>query len=99
MVRNVFVRSRKVARRGFKVRDEEHISAAKSTTHTSSFYHLYPSKESSRSTNKRNGHFESLLQVVAVEFDPNSEQVNTLDKDYKHGGILSKREEETLDQV
>ena len=92
------MRSRKVAGRGFKVRNKEHISAAKSPTPTSTFYHLYPSNESSRVTNKRKGHFESLLQVVAVEFDPNCEQVNTLDKDYKHGGvfILSKREEESI---
>ena len=101
MVRNVFLRSGKVAGRGFKVRNKEHISAAKSPTPTSTFYHLYPSNESSRVTNKRKGHFESLLQVVAVEVDPNCEQINTLDKDYKHGGvfILSKREEEKLDQV
>ena len=93
------MRSRKVAGRGFKVGHEEHISAARSPSSTS--YCLYPSKESSRATNKRKRHFDSLLQVVAVEFDPSCEQVNTLDKDYKHGGvfILSKREEEKLDQV
>ena len=73
MVRNVFVRTEKVAGRGFKVRNKEHISAAKSPMPTSTFYHLCLSKESSRVTNKRKGHFESLLQVVAVEFDPNYE--------------------------
>ena len=55
---------------------------------------MYPSKESPRANNKRKGHFESLIQVLTAGFDPKSEHMDNLDKDYKNSGvfILSKDE-------
>ena len=95
MVRLVFVRSGKVAGRGFAVRDDEHLKAAQEKRGPSTFHKLYPSKESERANCKRRGHFESLMQVVAAGFDPTSEEAGNLDKDYRNGGLLifSKREE------
>ena len=59
---------------------------------------MYSSKESTRAKNKKKGHFESLLRVVAAGFDQKSEHVDTLGKDYKNGGvfILSKTEDESI---
>ena len=87
-VRNVFVRSGKVAGRGFIVRGDEHLKASKAARPSSQLYRQYPSKESDRATNKRKGHFESLLQVVATGFDPNSEEIKSLQLDYKNGGVF-----------
>ena len=98
IVRKIFVRSGKVAGRGMVVRGDEHLKAAKAAVPTSTMYRLYPSKESVRANNKRDGHFESLIQFVAAGFDPKSEYVSLLDKDYKNGGvfIMSKSEEERI---
>ena len=93
-VRSVFVRSGKVGGRGFAERDKDHISGAKAARPSSRFYRLYPSKESSRATSKRKGHFESLLQVVAAGFDPKSEHVGNLDRDHKNDSIFIFNEEE-----
>ena len=87
-VRQVFVRSGKVAGRGFFVRNDEHRKAAKESRPSSTFYRLYPSKESPRDKRQRRGHFESLEQFVAAGFDPKCEEANALDKDHKDGGIL-----------
>ena len=69
IVRKIFVRSGKVAGRGMVVRGNEHLKAAKAAVPTSTMYRLYPSKESVRANNKRDGHFESLIQFVAAGFD------------------------------
>ena len=87
-VRQVFIRSGKVAGRGFSTRDEEHKKAAKESRPSSTFYRLYPSKESTRAKCRRRGHFESLVQVIAAGFDPTSEEVDLLDRDYTDGGIF-----------
>lgn len=87
-VRNVFVRSGKVAGRGFVVRGDEHLKSSKAARPSSKLYRLYPSKESVRATNRRRGHFESLLQVIAAGFDPTSEEMSSLEKDYKNGGVF-----------
>ena len=94
MVRRVFVRSGKVAGRGFVSRGDEHIVAAKAARPSSTLYRLYPSKDSPRANKKRKGHFESLSQVVAAGFDAKSEQADMLDKDYKNGGVFIMTEEE-----
>ena len=52
------------------------------------FYRLYPSKESTRAKSRKRGYFESLTQVVAAGMDPTCEEIETLDKDYKNGGIF-----------
>ena len=44
LVRRVFVRSGKVAERGYVVRGDEHLKAAKESITTSTFYRQYPSK-------------------------------------------------------
>lgn len=97
-VRCVFVRSGKVGGRGFVERGNDHVKGSKENRPSSGFYRLYPSKESSRSNNKRRGYFESLIQFVAAGFDPKSEHVENIDKDYKNGGvfILSKDEERLI---
>ena len=87
-IRNVFVRSGKVAGRGFATRNEEHVKAAKNSRPSSTFYRLYPSKESTRTKSRKRGYFESLTQVVAAGMDPACEEIETLDKDYKNGGIF-----------
>ena len=87
-VRQVFVRSGKVGGRGFIERGDEHLKGAKEKRPSSRFYRLYPSKESTRSSSKRKGHFESLIQFVAAGFDPKSEYADNLDKDHKNGGIF-----------
>ncbi len=94
MVRRVFVRSGKVAGRGFVSRGDEHVAAAKAARPSSTLYRLYPSKDSPRANKKRKGHFESLSQVVAAGFDAKSEQADMLDKDYKNGGVFIMTEEE-----
>ena len=88
MVRKIFVRSGKVGGRGFISRHDEHLKKSKESTPSSDLYRLYPSKESTRAENKRDGHFESLLQVVAAGFDPTCEEVAALDKDYREGGVF-----------
>ena len=87
-VRQVFVRSGKVAGRGFISRGDEHVTAAKAARPSSTLYRLFPSKESQRAGMKRRGHFESLCQFVAAGFDPKGEHVESLDKDYKNGGLF-----------
>jgi len=65
----------------------------------STFYRLYPSRESTRVINKRWGHFaESLLQVVGAGFNPKGEHVGNIDKDFKNGGIfvMDKAEEQLI---
>ena len=52
-VRQVFVRSGKVAGRGFSVRNDEHRKAAKESRPSSTFYRLYPSKESPQDKRQR----------------------------------------------
>ena len=94
MVRRVFVRSGKVAGRGFVARDDKHVKAVKAAQPLSKLYRVYPSKSSAQANKKRKGHFESLHQFVAAGFDSKSEQIDALDKDYKNGGvfIISKEE-------
>ena len=89
LVRRVFVRSGKVAGRGYVVRGDEHLKGAKESIPTSPFYRRYPSKLSERAAKcVRKGHFENLLQVVAAGFDPTSELLDYLEKDYNDGGVL-----------
>jgi len=93
-VRQVFVRSGKVGGRGFIERGKDHISGAKAARPSSAFYREHPSKEPVRTKSKRKGNFESLLQVVAAGFDPKSEHVEKLNRDFKSGGILIFDEDE-----
>lgn len=81
LIRKVFVRSGNVAGQGFTCTNDEHLTVAKAPRSFSTLYHVYPSKESPRAKNKRKGHFQSLLQVVAAGFDPKSEHVDTFGKD------------------
>ena len=65
------------------------MKAAKESIPTSTFYRRYPSKLSERATKRvRKWHFENLLQVVAVGFDPTSELLYYIEKDYNDGGVL-----------
>ena len=49
-------------------------------------------------TQRGGGHFESWEQLIAVGFDPASEEVENLNKEYKSGGIfvLSGEEEKLI---
>ena len=90
-VRQVFVRSGKVAGRGFLDRHKDHLRGAKESRPLSTFYRSYPSELSSRANNTRRGHFESLVQYVAASFDRNSEEANNLDRSNERGergGVL-----------
>ena len=64
------------------------MKRAKEARPLSRFYRLYPYKESTRANSKRRGKFESLLQVFAAGVEPKSKNVESLDKDYKSGGVL-----------
>ena len=75
LVRRAFVRSGKVVGRGFRKRNNEHLSEAKKPTPSSRFYRWWPSAHSDRAQNRGiKGHFEHLVQLVAVGFDPNCEE-------------------------
>ena len=87
-LRQVFVRSGKVAGRGFLERNNDHVKGSKEARPSSAFYRYYPSKQSDRATRKRRGQFESLVQVIAAGFDPKSEEMATVDQNYDKGGIL-----------
>ena len=89
MICEVFVRSGKVAGRGFTKRDDEHLEEAKKNTPSSKFYRRWPSKHSERAGKRGiKGHFEQLIQLIAVGFDPDSEQSQYLDKNWDEGGVL-----------
>ena len=96
MIHRVFVKSGKVAGRGFGERGNDHIKGAKEIRPSSTFYRLYLSKHSERARSKRRDHFESLQEVIATGFDPNSTQVDSLDRDYKKGGFFIISTEEDL---
>lgn len=67
----MFVRSGKVTRRGFVVRDDEHHKASKEAKSSSHFYFVYPSKESTRSDKRdKLGIFEHLTMLVGAGFNP-----------------------------
>ena len=85
-----FIRSGKVTRRGFSVRDSEHRKAAAvSSSSKSHFYFLYPSKQSPRSgTTGTRGSFENLVQLIAAGFTRDSAAAGKLDRDWKEGGLL-----------
>ena len=56
------------------------------------FYHLYPSRSSSRSVNRGtsiNGYYENLVSAIAIAFDGGSEElINRFSKNYDEGGIF-----------
>ena len=83
------IRSGKVTRRGFDVRHKEHLKASKEAQSSSNFYFFYPSLESTRITSvTKRGAFERLDQLVAAGFAPTSTAAQTMDKDWKEGGLL-----------
>ena len=88
VIRGVFVRSGKVAGRGFLERIQEHVKGASEAKPSSTFYKMYPSKGSARSQHKRRGHFEYLKPVVAAGFDPSGEEAGMLHMNFDNGGIL-----------
>ena len=89
LVRRAFVRSGKVVGRGFGKRNDEHLSEAKKPTPSSRFYRWWPSAHSERAQNRGiKGHFEHLVQLVAVGFDPNCEEAKCLDRNWDDGGVL-----------
>ena len=94
------MRSGKVGGRGFVERGADHMKGSKEKipSSISTFYRLYPSRESTRANNKRRGHFESLLQVVGAGFDPKGEHVGNIDKYFKNSGIFvrDKAEEQLI---
>ena len=85
-----FIRSGKVTRRGFSVRDSEHRkAAAASSSSKSHFYFLYPSNTSPRSgSTGTRGKFENLVQLIAAGFVRDSAAAAKLDGDWKEGGLL-----------
>ena len=84
-----FIRSGKVARRGFEVRGLEHFKESKQPTSSSNFYLLYPSVESERrSAAPAKGNFEKLDHLVAAGFVPSSTQAQSMNKDWTEGGLL-----------
>ena len=89
LVRRVFVRSGKVGGRGYSSRDGEHLKEAMKPIPTSRFYRWWPSERLERAQNKGiRGHFEHLVQLVAVGYDPKSEQTTYLDRNWDDGGVL-----------
>jgi hypothetical protein len=83
------IRSGKVTRHGFDVHHKEHLKASKEAQSTSNFYFFYPSLESTRITSvMKRGAFERLNQLVAEGFTQSSTAVQTMDKDWKEGGLL-----------
>ena len=87
--RGVMVRSGKVVGRGFAERHDEHSKCAKAKSTSSHFYSKFLSLDSPRANSKGTvGSFESLLQVVAVGFDPTHEVAQYLDRDVSEGGLL-----------
>lgn len=89
LTRHVFIRSGKVAGRDMVVRNDEHLLEAKKDTPSSNLYRLWPSNHSMRAKKRGiKGNFESLLQVVAVGWDPTCEQAKYLDKNWDEGGVL-----------
>ena len=93
---NIWIRSGKATGAdGFGGRLGEHASRALSNLNEdgSKFYDLYPSKHSSRSTNRGtsiNGYYEDLVVAIAVAFDGGSEELaNRFAKNYDdEGGIF-----------
>ena len=84
-----FIRSGKVTRRGFNVRHKEHLKASQEAQSSSNFYFFYPSLASARSSSgTKRGAFERLDQLVAAGFAPTSTAAQTMDKDWKEGGLL-----------
>ena len=86
--KGTFIRSGKVTRRGFTVR-EEHFDKSKKVKSSSHFYDLYPSNSSPRA-NKRGtkGTFENLQMIVGAGWDPTSNCAEMLDRSWENGGLL-----------
>jgi hypothetical protein len=87
--RGVFVRSGKVVRRGFLARHSKHLAESKNNTSSSHFYFMYPSRHEKRNDKQdKLGCFEHPIQVIAAGFDPTSQPVMHVNKDFEEGGLL-----------
>jgi hypothetical protein len=87
--RGVFVRSGKVVRSGFLVRYSKHLAESKKDKSSSHFYFMYPSRHGNRNDKQdKLGCFEHLIQVIAAGFDPTSQPVMHINKDFEEGGLL-----------
>ena len=84
-----WIRSGKVVGRSFADRDEEHRRMATKSSDSSKFYLRYPSKNSTRQSQGRNGYFENLSQMIACGFKyGDSGVIDVCREDVGDGGIL-----------
>lgn len=78
-----------ISNRGFSGRMSEHHAGAKATKATSNYYRLYPTMDSPRADSRdKRGFYEDLSHLIALGFDPTSEEAMALDKDWKNGGLF-----------
>ena len=84
--------------KGMGGRNDTHTKRAENDANhdNSRLYNLWPSKKSVRANNNpvRMGHWEDLVQYVAVGFTPSEQVLEICSKDVSEGGIFFYSEEE-----